>query len=442
MLPGNSERHSLKLKELTQLKNEIKLLKDKKRRTKTSSLSLSQAPSSQLNYSGHHRKVDSEILIINDESNKTHKRTKSNISNKSQPSKSKSPSRSYETSFEIMKPVSLQELKTKPAVSKPSSRPNKHETPKFEQKYKSFQVQRSIPSRHTTETAERLSPQSKTAFSKSLTGGILKENIRPKGETEKISIINYSPQKEQTERNLKTLTSRRDFKSSGRRARFSMDTKAKSEAMSPKPSERASVISRSRSKADLSRLTELLEKSKELKSAKDKSFTFLDEEEEYFVRKKLTESSLDKLISKYRTMFYKSREMKDLFNELSDNNYLLRLATEDLKEERERLLNENEKLKGELSYINADQIVREKEAEGTLREYEKKILNIEQENDYLNHKINELEERNDMLSSKIGDKSVHITSLPSYRGNMQSLRAYADQVDNNLLEDKVKVIFI
>lgn len=474
LLPANSEKLSLKLKELTQLKNEIKLMKDKKRRTNKTSHSVSYDNYNKLNQSDMPtRKNLSGILVEEDESytssNRTPTRKKSKPNNKVNKSslaaienvsksRSRSPvaspiNRSQNSSFEAPKRKG-----TKSKESSTGKTPSSKPTPKFLTKTKSVLTgqiggEAKSPKSISPKSRER-SPSNGLMLSQSFTG-ILKETSR--GNTRRGDKLNASysiSQTGRTDRNLKSLATDRSLDTL-RRSKIVSDARLKSEVISPKKSGNVSgnISMRSRSRVDLTNLAKLLEKSQQLKSLKDKTFTFFDEEEEYFVRKKLNDCPLDKLIIKYKTMFYKSREIKDLLNEVSDNDYKLRAAAQylkedkedlqrekdDMKEEKDNLIEENQRLREELDMLTLNFKTQEKEIGVTLREYEQKLLNTEQQNDYLSHKLGELNQQNEMLSSRFEGRSPNKGLNSTQRLNTRSQRHATEPADS--MESRIQVRF-
>jgi len=206
------------------------------------------------------------------------------------------------------------------------------------------------------------------------------------------------------------------------------------------PSISAKKEGRSRSKPRGDKVTKLLEKCEELKSLKDRNFDFVDEEEEHFVRKKLNDCTRDKIINKYRELFYKSREMKELLTEIAETSYKMGSVTSKLKDQNDYLFEENTTLRKKLESAQGDMSDREKHTEKSIKGLKDKVYAVEQERDFLNSKVAELQNEIQQLRPLATRGSERVSFLSTIEQH-QSLRGSNNQA-NLILESRIQVIFL
>ena len=458
LLPANSERHSVKLTELSQLKDELQSLKERQshRRSKHS-ISLStyqetkQSPNRSTLNSNKKGSKGPNILVINESSRSNKKQSPPkpkiyNINKAKQSSQflrhprsnSASPwTGSREASAESSIQTSSRDLSSKRVIN--INRKRKNETPKFEQgKSRSRANLAKIVSqqRLADGSSESIfaSPQNQKR-NNSFTG-ILKEDSKFASKNERLN-LSHSP------KSLGDRSYNSNIGSPVKKTQFLNISNTKSEFLASNLPERQSFKLRGKDKISAGKLTELLDKNQELKSIKDKNFDFADEEEEYFVRKKLNDCTRDKVIHKYKTLFYKSREIKDLLNEMAENSYSISNATEGLKEERDFLNDENNKLKKKLETTLKENSEYQMENEKVIREYEERVLAAEKEKDFLTQKLNEVAMQYEFSNTTIknASKGMSYSAYTSNREPYQSQRSLHNQA-NLALEARIQVFKI
>lgn len=195
---------------------------------------------------------------------------------------------------------------------------------------------------------------------------------------------------------------------------------------------------RSRSKPRGDKVTKLLEKCEELKSVKDRNFDFVDEEEEHFVRKKLNDCTRDKVINKYRELFYKAREMKELLTEIAETSYKMGSVTSKLKDQNDYLFEENTTLRKKLESAQGDMSDREKHTEKSLKNLKDKVYAVEQERDFLVSKVAELQNEIQQLRPLATRGSERVSFLSTIEQH-QSLQQGSHNQANLILESRIQV---
>jgi len=466
ILPSNAERHSVKLQELSQLRAEIDNLKEKQKRVRTSvsNISASQEFARKSSASVPKKRASENILILRSDtstskiptkgespkqqvsvrssqtktsnrpkmikSNNTPRQSKQSVRSRSQ---TLSPYHSFrEASVESSRKTSTNKAQQSPSAQKAHSR---HDTPKFEQK------SRQSPSRSASQERSRNTKSFISEVSNYLTtapqerDSQLSRSLAVKREgskspatprTPKMNKRTFSPQS-------KTKKGYSSGEDSGRKSSRKSRSNSKVRGSSKK-------LGRSKSKTrDINdKVTELLEKCEELKSLKDRNFDFVDEEEEYFVRKKLNDCTRDKVINKYRELFYKSREMKELLNEIADNGYRMSSVTSKLKDQNDFLFEENTDLRKKLESIQGDISDQERHKEKTIKSLKEKVSSVEKERDFLNSKVAELQNEIQQLkplATRGSDRVSFLSSVEQYQ-----TRGSNNHV-NFVLESRVQVFF-
>ena len=339
------------------------------------------------------------------------------------------------SSFDGSKKSPIQDLS--PNRKKALQLSTKNGTPKFEQKQngsltKTKDRQNTLPSNRTINRDKESNRNSKLFQSMAP-----EENLQTAPERLNMS---YSPLRNNTEAYVRTLSSTHDKRSPDRKIHFSLDNNANNKVFASKTTDLNLASSLQKSKLDLSKISELLQRGQELKSLKDRNFTFLDEEDEYFVRKKLNDCARDKVILKYRELFYKARETKTLVNDIAENNFRIRAVLEDLKDDHDEALNENQKLRYELDRLSRKMTDKEEEMSFTHRDFQQKLLSIDRENSHLNQRLNEIAIQKDYLAEELDHRTAELTSLRSQREDNGYRKSPSKKVDTSHFEAKIQVI--
>ena len=451
ILPANSEHHSMKITELSQLKSELQSLRERqshRRSNKTLSTyqETKQSPTKLTRNSTKKSTKGPDILVINDSVSSTkrqsphrpkihpfNKTKKTNqFINTSHPRSNSAPwTGSREVSAESSNQTTSRDLSSKRVIS--LKRKPKTETPKFEQGTKS-QSRSNLAKIVSQQRLDRrpsqsvyASPQKNNSFT-----GILKEDSKFSYNYDRLN-MSHSPQ----------ITGDRTYETNAsplRKPQFMTLSKSKSDLIATEFPERQSIRLKSKERVNAGKIVEILEKNQELKSLKDKNFDFADEEEEYFVKKKLNDCTREKMINKYKTLFYKSREIKELLNDMTDNSYLMSKATEMLKDERDLLNNENNQLKKQLETTLKEISEQQRDNESVIREYEERVLNAVNEKNYLSQKLNETAMQYELatMNMKNDSKSINQSAFISNREQYQSQRSLATN-GNIALEARIQV---
>jgi len=363
ILPLDHDGFNLKLKEISMLKNEVKVLKDKMKRGKASQRSLS---------ASHSRSLTPPDVPVS--------KQETSISTMIQPSSS----RKYQTnplshskSVSILQSKGLPELDSDSRImsvrdaSAKKQNPPRYDTPKFEQSIKPIVKNASA---RIIPIAER--EQEHYHSESTYPDASYRETVSPKRVT-----FNEGYHSETPKRTEDSIIMPKDKIRSSIKEYFS--------------SGQPEFISRRNTNEDIPK------ESERLRAQKARKFDILDEDEEFIVTGKVDDCKLDKLTKRYKNLYYKARELKTLLNEFAENNADLKNELDDAERDRKILLEENQKMKEQFEKSTKKLTAREDDLIKQNRELENKLIELENERNYLNQKVEELQKHNEFLNMRL-----------------------------------------
>lgn len=150
---------------------------------------------------------------------------------------------------------------------------------------------------------------------------------------------------------------------------------------------------------------EAIKESERLRALKTKNFNVLDDDEEFVVTGKVDDCKRDKLAKQYKALYYKSRELRQLLTEISDNNNILKLNLTEIDAEKRQILLDNEKLREEISEIEDKFAKKEREYQETQRDLEAKLAELDEDNYQLSKGMDEARRQNEVISARLAPYS-------------------------------------
>jgi hypothetical protein len=361
VLTPNYDNLTFKLREIHQLKSELTAIRNKFLRGKSPSRTSSITRSS------------------NTPNNYNQEQPRSILSNNYQTSPSTSPLLHSRSVSSISTNSGLGQKVALKRISRESSNNNtrtlnKHETPKFEK-----------------DTVIRSSASSLLNTKLDLNKEIIRENIK--------EYLRPSSPKRVTFKDSKLESRSFDSGSKSHYMREKPVTKSKSMGGTYK-----STLNKSEPSMGID-VDEVIKESERLRTLKTKNFDVLDDDEEFVVTGKVDDCKREKLAKQYKALYYKTRELRQLLLETSDNNNILKLNLQNLDNEKRQHLLDNEKLREEISEIEDRFSKKEREYQETIRDFEAKLAEMDDDNYELLKGIDEAKKHNEMLSSRIAPYS-------------------------------------